>query len=112
MIADMLSYKKFNPIVTELLIRGRKLNLSFLFITQYYFAISKHFRVISSQYFFMKILNKQQIQQIAFNHLPNIDLKDVINLYKNCIAKFYSFLVIDIPLASENLLRLRKNLLE
>ena len=36
LIADMLSNKKLNPIVTELLIRGRKLNISVVFITQYY----------------------------------------------------------------------------
>ena len=33
MIADMLSNKKPNPIVTELFIRGRKLNISLIFIT-------------------------------------------------------------------------------
>ena len=36
MIADMLSNKKLNPIVTELFIRGRKLNISLVFITQSY----------------------------------------------------------------------------
>ena len=34
MIADMLTNKKLNPIVTELFIRGRKLNISLVFITQ------------------------------------------------------------------------------
>ena len=34
MIADMLSNKKLNPIVTELFIRGRKPNISLVFITQ------------------------------------------------------------------------------
>ena len=34
MIAGMLSNKKLNPIVTELFIRGRKLNISLVFITQ------------------------------------------------------------------------------
>ena len=33
MIADMLSNKKFNPIITELFIRGRKLNISLVDIT-------------------------------------------------------------------------------
>ena len=33
MIADMLNNKKLNPIVTELFIRGRELNISFVFIT-------------------------------------------------------------------------------
>ena len=41
MIADMLSNKKPNPIVTELFIRGRKLNISLVFITQSYFAVPK-----------------------------------------------------------------------
>ena len=41
MIADMLSNKKLNPIVTELLIRVRKLNISLAFITQSYFAAPK-----------------------------------------------------------------------
>ena len=35
-IADMLSNKKLNLIVTELFIRGRKLNISLVFITQSY----------------------------------------------------------------------------
>ena len=37
MIVDILSKKKLNPIVTELFIRGRKLNISVVFITQPYF---------------------------------------------------------------------------
>ena len=41
MIAYMLSNKKHNPIVTELFIRGRKLNISFVFITQCYFNVKK-----------------------------------------------------------------------
>ena len=41
MIADMFSNKKLNPIVTELFIRGRKLNISLVFITQSYFAVPK-----------------------------------------------------------------------
>ena len=42
MIADMLSNKKLNPIVTELFIRGRQLNISVIFITQSYFAVPKN----------------------------------------------------------------------
>ena len=41
MIADVLSNKKLNPVVTELFIRGRKLNISVFFITQSYFAVQK-----------------------------------------------------------------------
>ena len=41
MVADMLSNKQLNPLVTELFIRGRKLNISLVFIKQSYFAIPK-----------------------------------------------------------------------
>ena len=60
----------------------------------------------------MKILNKIELQQIAFNHSSNIDFQDLINLYKKCTAKPYSFLVTDTTLASDNLLCFRKNLVE
>ena len=40
-IADILGNKELNPIVTELFIRGSKLNISLAFITQSYFAVPK-----------------------------------------------------------------------
>ena len=60
----------------------------------------------------MKILNKQELQQSAFNHLSDIDFEDFMNLYKKCITKPYSFLVIDATLALDNPSHFRKNLLE
>ena len=60
----------------------------------------------------MKILNKQELKQIAFNYSLDIDFKDFMNLYKQFTAKEYSFIVIDATLASDNLLRFRKNLLK
>ena len=45
MIADILNNKKLNPVVTELFIRGRKLNMSLVFITQSYFAVTKNIRL-------------------------------------------------------------------
>ena len=41
MIADMLCNKKLNSVVSELFIRGRKLNIFLVFITQSYFAVPK-----------------------------------------------------------------------
>ena len=41
MIADMINNKKLNSIVTKLFIRGRKLNISVVFITQSYFKVPK-----------------------------------------------------------------------
>ena len=77
MIADMLSTKKRNPVVTELYIRGRKLNISFDFTTQSYFAVTKNIRINSTHYFVMKIPNKRELQLIAFNHSSDTDFQDV-----------------------------------
>ena len=112
MIADMLRNEKLNLIVTELFIRGRKLIISLVFITQSYFVVPKNIRLNSIHYFFMKIPNKQELQKIAFNHSSDTDFKDFINLYKKCTAKPYSFLVIDTNLDSDNPLGFRKNLVE
>ena len=43
MITDMVSNKNLKPIVTELFITGRKLDISVVFITQSYFAVPKIF---------------------------------------------------------------------
>ena len=110
MIADMIDNKKLNPIVTELFIRGRKLNISIVFITQSYFKVPKDVRLNSTHFFIMKIPNKRELQQIALNHSSDIDFKDFINIYKKCTDKPYSFLVNDTMLSSDNPLRFRKNL--
>ena len=112
MVADMISNKKRNTIVTELFIRGRKLNISLIFITKSYFADPKKIKVNSTHYFIMKISNKLELQQIAFNHEADTDFKNFINLYEKCTEKPYSFLVINATLASDNPSHFRKNLLE
>ena len=49
---------------------------------------------------------------MAFNHSSDIDFQDIMNLYKKCDGKPYSFLVIDAAVASDNHLHFRKNILE
>ena len=98
MIADMLSNKKFNLIITELFIRGRKLNIYFVFITQSYFAVPKNIRLNSTHYFVMKIPNKRELQQTVFNYLGDTDFHNFMNLHKKCTAKPYFSLAI----ASDN----------
>ena len=65
MIADIINNNKLNPIVTEFFIRGRKLNISIVFITQSYFKVPKDVRLNSTHFFIMKIPNKREI---ASNH--------------------------------------------
>ena len=53
----MINNKKLNPVATELFIRGRKLNISIVFITQSYFKVPQYIRLNSTHFFIMKIPN-------------------------------------------------------
>ena len=75
-----LSNKKLNSVVTESFTRRRKLNFSVVFITQSYFAVPKNVRPNSTYCFVMKIPNKWELQQIAFNHRSDIDFQDCESL--------------------------------
>ena len=52
MIADMINNKNLNSVVTEFFIRGRKLNISIVFITQSYFKDPKDVRLNSKNFFY------------------------------------------------------------
>ena len=108
----MINNKKLNPKGTELFIRGRKLNVSIVIITQLYFKVPKDVRLNSTHFVIMKISNKRELQQIAVNHSSDTDPKDFMNIYRKCTSEPYSFLVNDKTLPSDNPLRFRKNLLK
>ena len=110
MIADMINNKKLNSILTELFIRDRILNISFVFITQSYFKVPNDVRLNSTHFFIMKIPDKKEIQQIALNNSSDNSAKDFIKIHKTFTAEPYSFLVNDTTLSSDNPLRFRKNL--
>ena len=102
MIADMESNKRFGPIVTELFLRCRKVNISLVFISQSYFKVRKTIRLNATHYFIMKIPNKRELQQIASEYSSDIDFKDFMKLYKDYTKEPYSFLVSDTTLSSDN----------
>ena len=105
LIADITNNKKLNSVITELFNRGRKLNISLVFITQSYFKVPKDVRLNTTLFFIMKITNKRELQQTAINHSSDINTKDFINIYKKCKNKPYSFLVNDTTLSSDDPLR-------
>ena len=112
MIAGKINNKNLHPIVTELFIRGRKLKISVVFITQSYFKVPKGIRLNSTHFSIMKIPNKRELQQIALNRSSDIDFEDSIKIYKKYTVEPYSFLVNNTTLPSDNPLRFRKNLLK
>ena len=105
MIADMINNKKLK-------LRGRKLGISIVFITQSYFKVPKDVRLNYTYFFIMKIPNKRELQQIDLNHSSDIDFKDFMKIHKKCTTESYSFLVNDTTLPSDDPLRFRKNILK
>ena len=90
MIADILSNKSLNAIVTKLYIRGRTLNDSLVFMKKHYFYVPKNIRLNSTYYFIRKIPSKGELQQIAFNYSSDIDFKEFMNI-PNVQRKTISF---------------------
>ena len=82
MIADMINNKKLDSIVAELFIRGRKLNVSLVFITQSYFKVPKDARLNTTHFFIAKIPNRRELQEIATNHSSDISTKDFTYIYR------------------------------
>ena len=76
----MEANEKLSTMLTELFMRGRKLNILLVFISQSYFAVHKHIRLDATRYFIMKIHNKRELRQIASNHLSRIEFKDFTKL--------------------------------
>ena len=82
MIVDMINNTKLNSIVTELFIRGRKLNISLVYITQSYFKVPKDVRLNTTHFFIAKVPNRRELREIAANHSSNISIKDFTNIQK------------------------------
>ena len=76
-IVYMINNKKFIPVVTELFIRGRKLNIFIVFITQSHFKVLKDVRLNSTHFFIMKIY---ELQQIAINYSSGINFEEFIKI--------------------------------
>ena len=95
MIADIMRSEKFKAIVKELFIRYRKLNISIVFITQFYFRTPKDARLNSTHYILMKIGNKKELKSIAEENSGHLDFKDFLKIYNYCTNEPYSFMMVD-----------------
>ena len=75
MIADIMTNKRFQSIIKELFIRCRKLNISFVFITQSYFSVPKDVRLNSTLYLIMKINNRKNYKILQLIILQTLIIK-------------------------------------
>ena len=110
MITYIMSNKRFQAIIKELFVRCRKLNISVVFITQSYLFFPKDVTLNSTHYLIMKINNRKELQNIATNHLADIDYKDFMKIYREYARKPYSILTTDTTLPSRDPLRFGTNL--
>ena len=88
-------------------IRGRKLNISLVFISHSYLKVLKDVRLNTTRLFIAKISNKKELQEIAINHSSDISTELFINIYRESTDEPYSFLVNDTTLASNNPLEMK-----
>ena len=87
MIADMINKKKLNPIVNELFIRGRKVNILTAFITQSDFKVPKEVLLNTTHFFVMNIPNEMELQQNSQKHSSVIDFKDFMKIDKKIYCR-------------------------
>ena len=87
MIADMINKKKLNPIVNELFIRGRKVNILTAFITQSDFKVPKEVLLNTTHFFVLIIPNKMELQQNSQKHSSVIDFKDFMKIDKKIYCR-------------------------
>ena len=95
MIADIEYNKNFIKMIKELFYRGRKMNISIVFITHRYFRALKDARLNSTHYILMKIGNKKELNSMAEEKSGNLDYKDFLKMYNYCTSEPYSFMTID-----------------
>ena len=110
MVADITTNKRFQAIVKELFVRCRKLNISLVLSSSLiHFSVPKYVRLNSTHYLIMKINSRKELQKTAKNHSADIDYKDFVKIYRECIKKVNSFLTINTTLPARNPLWFRKN---
>ena len=109
-IADMESNQRLSSIVTELFLRKRIVDISFVFIPQSSFKVPKTVRLNVTHCFKTKNPNERKLQKIASNYSPDIDFKDFMKRYKYYTKEPYSLLVNDTTLSSNSWLWFTKNL--
>ena len=58
-----------------MLLKGRKPNISLVFMSQSYFKVPKDIKLNAAYYFVMKIISKREFQQIGSNLCLTLILK-------------------------------------
>ena len=66
-----------------------------MFFNSVLFQCSKDVRLNCTHYIIFKLNSKRELQNIAINHLADIDYKDLVKIYRDCTKEPYNFLTTD-----------------
>lgn len=94
-VFDDIVLDKDQEMIKQHMIRGRKKNCSYIYLTQSYFQVPKLIRLQMSQFVIFNIDNRRELTEIAKNHATRIDTKEFIKLYQECMNSEYNFMYID-----------------
>ena len=97
--------KKVQQKICEFFLRGMKLNITSLYLSQSYFKTPKFIRINCGYIFLRGISSKQDLSMILREYKLGVDIKKLMQIYKFAVAQPFSFLVIDVDAPEERKFR-------
>lgn len=94
-VFDDVVLEKDQGLIKEHMIRGRKKNCSYVYLTQSYYQVPKLIRLQMSHFIIFNIDNKRELQEIAKVHATRLDHHKFLKLYQECVNEEYNFMYID-----------------
>src|SRR5690606_23368896 len=95
-VFDDIVLEKDQSVIKDHMIRGRKKNCSYIYLTQSYFTVPKVIRLQMTHFILFNIDNRKELRTIADTHATRVEFKDFMRFYKSCMAeKDHAFVYID-----------------
>ena len=107
-VFDDFVTEKDQKLIEDLFMRGRKKNISLIYVTQSYFSTPKDIRLQCNYFVFFNLLNKREMLQIQMDHAAELGKQVFMQLYGHAIQDTHDFLLIDKKTKVRSL-RYRKN---
>lgn len=105
-IFDDMILEKDQSAIETLFIRGRKKNISTIYISQLYFDIPKKIRLNATHLIVFKMVSKKEVVEMAKDHACDIEKKKFYDLYNDCVNRPYGFIFLD-KVSQEMIMRYR-----
>jgi len=91
--------------IVEYFIRGRKKNISMMYLTQSYYKCPKSVRINCNYIILKKLSSKRDLKSVLDDNALGVDLKELEKIYTDCTRNKLDFLMVDIDADLENKFR-------